>query len=310
MTIRSMTSFASEETHHPEGTVRCDVKTLNSRFIEVNIRLPHFLKTLEVGITNLIKETLHRGKVDVFIDVQSTKTTEDALKLDEPKLQYYADLYSKSYAIVHETLPGITYGSIRDILQMPGVLASETKAAPTEAGNLWEQPVIESVKKTLAEIIKMRETEGARLVDSLEKTIEIVSVHRRKIEEQLPELQSYLIGNYQKRVEKLLEILGKGSASTSDIATQKERLSLEIAILTDKFDIQEELTRLGSHEVEFLATLQDKKPAGRKLDFLCQELHREINTISAKVSQLSVSGDILAIKQSVEQLRQQVQNIE
>ncbi|MGE0172008.1 MAG: YicC/YloC family endoribonuclease [Oligoflexales bacterium] len=310
MTIRSMTSFASVESRHPEGTVRCDVKTLNSRFIEVNVRLPNYLKVLEVGITNHIKETLHRGKIDVFIDVQGTHSIEDGLKLDEEKLQYYADIFSKTYASVHQTLSDLSYGTVRDLLQMPGVLNTEGRASSAEQSSVWEEPVMATLKQSLAEVIKMRETEGSRLVESLGKTIELITNHRTKIEEHRPELQTHLIGNYQKRVEKLLEILAKGTSAGTDLTAQRERLSLEIAILTDKSDIQEELTRLSSHELEFLATLTQTKPAGRKLDFLCQELHREINTISAKVSHLSVSADILAIKQGVEQLRQQVQNIE
>ena len=136
-----------------------------------------------------------------------------------------------------------------------------------------------------------------------------IADERVEVTKKTEEINAAITTNYREKIQKILEKMGDVGDQVSKHLPE-DRLAMEIAILADKADIAEELTRLESHEQEFLKTLKEGKEIGRKLDFLCQELHREVNTIASKVSNLNVSGHTLSMKQYVERLRQQVQNIE
>jgi uncharacterized protein (TIGR00255 family) len=303
-----MTAFSSQQIETALHAIRCDVKTLNSRFLECNVKLPSQLKPIEVEIIQIVKDTLARGKVDIYVDLQKAQRNGGAVALDTSRLKNIAEELAKATLACQETLPTMPSPTFADALQL--YLAETSSGEPSEILELLREPIFTIVRDNLSKIKEMRASEGARLEAALRDLLAKLAENRKIIVAAAPGIVKMAHENLHKRLAELAQKEGELGWSDAGTPAYRERLNLEIALLTDKLDIQEELTRLASHEQEFAQSFGNKEPMGRKLDFLCQEMHREINTISSKVSSLAISRNVLTIKQLIEQIRQQVQNIE
>lgn len=312
MTLRSMTAFGAGEATGSLSAIRCEIKTLNSRFIDVNIRMPRFLQSMENDVSTLVKNRLTRGKVDISFDVQ-LKTSEASLpRLNQDVLNHYLKLAHTSCGLIEKSEHpyGVTKLSISDLFRLDGVLEGNGFAGKSvEATETHREPLMKSLELALSEIIRGREKEGGSLQIALEDLMNELTKERKEIQSKRLEIQQQLFINYRKRLDKLFEKL-KETGQTLPDSPPEERIVTEIAMLADKTDIEEELIRLETHEQEFRKGLTAKDDIGRKLDFLCQEMHREVNTMSNKMVVLEISRHTLAMKQTIERIRQQVQNIE
>lgn len=314
MTLSSMTGFGSGEatTLVENVTTRyaCEVRSVNSRFLEVNCKMPRSLIALEPKIQAACKAALIRGKVDVFIDIASGQDTDRLPTLNDQAVRYYLDHVGRLTTLGKSS--GISFNSTVDpvaFLKLDGVLAAGDKAERADVLSRHEGPILEALAKAIKSLSSARDKEGKELKSTLLEYVTVLATEKDAILGKSKIIMDSLTTAYQKRVNEMLEKLTvAGHQLAEDIS--KERILMEVAILAEKADIAEELDRLGVHLAEFRKTLDDGRDVGRKLDFLCQELHRETNTISSKLSQAEISEHSLAMKQAIERLRQQVQNIE
>lgn len=319
MSIQSMTAYGFGEHKDADTTYRCEIRTLNSRFLEASIKMPRTLIAIEPDCLNIIKSKLHRGKIDVFISISSFSTLENLPSLNQKALEHYLSLVKNARSVLKKAAPDDAFSlnqsltsSIADFLKFEGVLEQkETVSAGScdEKVERGKKNVFDCIEKAIEQVIKARKTEGLALEQALSSLVTEIEQEHIQIIKKAPIVREQLYASYVKRLETLMKLINeKGLKGAQDLP--QDRLLLEIGILAEKSDIEEELARLSSHIKEFRSLLGHGDAVGRKLDFFCQEMHREINTISNKLVQIEISQHTLNLKQAVERLKQQVQNIE
>ncbi|MEZ4742189.1 MAG: YicC/YloC family endoribonuclease [Bdellovibrionota bacterium] len=312
MPIHSMTAYGQGESQSENWQVRCEIRTLNSRFIEVGFRLPKELASLEPELTTIVKKELTRGKVSISIELCGNAQIGDLPQLNEDALCHYLDIFLQMQTKAADSQRTINWQplSLPEITKLQGVLVENKLGEGGEKNTIEvkKQIVHSTVLDALREVKLAREREGASLQKAILQLLAEISENRLKIEQHIPDLRAWIYDAYSKRMRNIIDSLSD-LGKNGNLPTE-ERILAEVCQLTEKADIAEELTQLKTHEDEFQKILSQGGAVGRKLDFLCQELHREINTISSKIQSVELSTEILNIKQAVERIRQQIQNIE
>jgi uncharacterized protein (TIGR00255 family) len=305
LAIASMTAYGFGECLTDQYSYVCETRSLNSRFIEVNVRLPRYLIALEPEIHKWVKSNLSRGKVDVFIDMQSTNSEAKLPDLAEGVVDHYLTLFSRIQELAEQKQIG-TQSEFRPetLIALEGVLQDKQRIRGQQAEDLHKEGIFKALKMSVARLQKGRNQEGATLNLALQELLKELTAECHQVRQKRGEILQQIKANFKERVLKSAAALGDA------VEISEDRLMAEIVILADKTDIEEEVTRLASHIQEFGKILEQGGSIGRKLDFLCQELYREINTVSNKLVQTEISRHSLNLKQTVERLRQQVQNIE
>jgi uncharacterized protein (TIGR00255 family) len=288
--IRSMTGFARRERQGPWGTLTCELRSVNHRYLELSLRLPDDLRGLENDARQLLSGSLRRGKVDAGVYLRGTPTATAALEINRALVGQVVAGAAEVSAIA-----GGAVGPLNplDVLRWPGVIRdAERDVTPIASA------AVELLKETAADLNDARAREGSRIRDMLAQRClglrELVATVRAR----LPEVAARIRSRVLERVAQL------GTTVDAD------RLEQEIALLAYKMDVEEELDRLGSHITETLQVLDSQEPAGRRLDFLMQEFNREANTLSSKSQDTETTRAAVDMKVLVEQMREQVQNVE
>ena len=293
--IRSMTGYGRVDSVYTGKKLTVEIKSLNHRNLESCVRLPLILTPLEMNVKKRVAERISRGRVEVNIRIESDPSTNggDRLEANRPLLNsYYALLtslkesFNLSDDITLDTLIGLK-GSI---------YTAETEIDPE---GIWVT-VEKILDDCLDSLIQMKETEGKLLYEDFTTRLKTITTSIGTVKERVPEVLS----NYRDRLAMRIREL------TEDTGCDESRLIQEVAIMAEKSDITEEIVRLESHVKQFGTMLDSKEAIGRKMDFLLQEMHREINTIGSKSSDLAISGTVIEIKTELAKLREQVQNIE
>jgi uncharacterized protein (TIGR00255 family) len=288
--IASMTGFARRETSAEWGTLVCELRSVNHRFLEAGFRLPDELRAAEGELRARLTRQLRRGKVDCTVTYRRPQGAGSALEVDPVALE-------RVLAVVHvvaRTLrePAAAVNAL-DVLRWPGVLR--------EDGGSSEQLLAAAYAvfgATLEELIAARAREGARLRELLEQRCTALEALVVGVRARLPEVQARMRTRLNERLAEL-------SASVD-----LERLEQELALLLQRLDVDEELERLAGHIGEVRRVIGASEPAGRRLDFLMQELNREANTLSSKSQDLETTRSAVDMKVLIEQMREQVQNAE
>lgn len=293
MRPRSMTGFGRGEAAEGGRSWVAEVRTVNHRFLDQRVILPRSFAALEEPVKKMVAAALDRGRVDITFSLHGVSTIEPQLVINESVArQYHRCLQQliEDYAL-ERTI------TLRDMLTQRDVVSLEEQRPDMEAE--WGL-ISRALTAALIDCDIMREKEGqalqADLLNRLAKFEGIVD----QIENQLPELQRQRQADLKLRVNKLLEGLDLDPV----------RLAQETAIMADKSDVTEEITRLGSHIAQFRAFLASDEPVGRRLDFLLQEFLREVNTLSSKIASATIAHLGVEMKNEIEKLREQVQNIE
>lgn len=306
MRVASMTAFAKHEANVEGWVFRCEVKSLNSRFLDVYIRIPRNYMQFEPQLIATTKKLLARGKLEINFELQqpATVSTPRSINLDAfHQFQELEKLILDNSSLDRRPL------SVAEILRQEA-LQENVSSQLSEDQNHWlSQQLNECLEKALETLIQVRLEEGKALATALRKLLETMRKQAATVQAQAIEIQGQLFSNYRKKLDKLLDNLEETGEKIRQQLSE-ERLLSEIAILTDKNDVDEELTRLSSHIDAFYTCLEEESEIGRRLDFICQEMHREVNTLSNKLTNSKVTKNSLELKQIVEKLRQQVQNIE
>ena len=288
--IRSMTGFARRERHGTWGTLTCELRAVNHRYLELSMRMPEELRSLENEARQLLAGTLRRGKVDAGLYLRNTAAAPGALELNRPLLE---QLVQRAADVA--TLAGRPDAALNplDLLRWPGVIReAERDMAPV----LVE--ALELLRETAADLNDARGREGARIHEMLRSRCEALQQSVSLMRARLPELAARIRARVAERVAQL------------GAQVDSERLEQELVLLAYKMDFEEELDRLGSHVTETMQVLDAREPAGRRLDFLMQELNREANTLSSKSQDVETTRTAVDIKVLIEQMREQVQNVE
>lgn len=296
--MNSMTGFGRGTANGDAGTVTAEVKAVNSRFLEINMRTDHFSAVLEDVATRKLKDKLHRGKVNVSLSyIPSAGGSHYSVELDRPLLEAYLKALDEG-----RKLKGLRNKRpvISDLLSLPQPFITVRKEAVSDEAL---SPLVEkAMEEALAGLLDMRAKEGENLKKDLEQRLSFIEEKRQF----LLSKQDVAAKEYEDRLKARIDKALEGR----DAEVDEDRVLQEVAIYSEKVDYTEEVVRLGSHLVQFRDILNSEGPIGRKLDFLLQEINREVNTTASKASDTEVVDCAIIIKTELEKLREQVQNIE
>lgn len=292
--IRSMTGYGQGESS-PDEVVRfkAELRSVNHRYLDVSIRMPREIQFLEDKVRRLVQHTVSRGRVDILISMRDDADDSVKVFLNQRLAKaYHQALVQMCELCSLEEQPGLEMLS-----RFPDVLRVEKEQA--DADKIWAE--LESVlKHGLENLLTQRSEEGARLITDFLMRLNVLAAAAKKVEVRGP----VVVEDYRKRMaDRLHDLL-------SQVEIDPGRVLTEVAIFADRSNVTEELVRLGSHITAFRDVLQEKVAVGRKLDFLTQELFREINTIGSKANDYEVAKLVVEMKTELEKIREQVQNIE
>ena len=285
--IRSMTAFASGERITPSGTLGCELRAVNHRFLEIGVRLPDELRALEPALRERISARVARGKLDLTMRLRSPEGG-NALQLDPSVVGELSNLARD----LQSRFPSLQV-QFTDLLQFPGVLqrgASDVEGLQTEALSLLEQ--------VIGDFLAAREREGANLATVIRERVDAIAQRAAEVRTLMPIIRAGQRLKLQARLADLAQPADPG------------RLEQELVLWLQKLDVDEELDRLDSHVIEIRRVLAQKEPVGRRLDFLLQEFNREANTLGSKSVDTRTSQAAVELKVLIDQVREQIQNIE
>lgn len=289
--MRSMTGYGCGEAATPDSRVTVEVKTTNHRFRDIVIRIPRTYTCFEDPVRHLVQEVIARGRVEVHVAIEESGSKNVAVNVDkELAMAYYKNLEDLRVFLGLEDPVRLD-----NIICQPGVLV--TSEVATDVQKIW--PLIEeATRQALKQLVQMRETEGQGLKGDIRERLDHVRKACAAIEEEAPQVIEF----YRKRLyERLNDV---------SVVVDPSRLVGEITLYAERSDITEELVRLKGHITRTEETLDADGPVGRQLDFLFQEMFRELNTIGNKAQNLKISQLVVEAKGELEKMREQVQNLE
>ena len=310
MSIYSMTAFANARTELEHKVVQLEIRSVNNRYLDLHIRLPDELKFFEPTMRDYIAGSIRRGKLDIRLQLQTMATTQ-ALALPKDMLNQIGQQLKE----IRRYIPQIQAPSFSELLD----LSHQHSHIQAEK---WFPALNQLLQEALTELIANRKREGARLAESMRAITQKMHTHLKQIEAQLPQV---LYDYQQKLAQRLKETLEQASPQGMQYISAEEfsaRLAQEVSLFSVRIDVAEELTRLKAHtkELDYLLNKkniddnnQNKKrqgSLGKRLDFLFQEMNREVNTLGSKAGSIELSQAAIELKLLVDQLREQAQNIE
>jgi len=290
--IVSMTGFGKGRAGNKNLSVEAEVKSVNSRYLDISLRIPSSLMNKDFEIKEFIKSRIKRGKVSTSIQIRRNGLEENNLALDSDKLKSYLTLLKsvKKAAKISEKVKLEHLLINKDLLISNNFLISDVEF------NL----VTKALDEALSEMMNMKKKEGKELLKDLHKRIENIENNLEEIEHEAKQSVQEYFNKLKEKIKVLIE----------NVAQYTERLELELAIIAEKAEITEECVRLRSHLKFFMNSLENDDEPGRKLNFLCQEMNREANTISSKTVSTSITHSTVFIREEIEKIREQIQNIE
>ena len=290
-----MTGYGRGECAQDGFKLTVELSSVNRKQAEVSVTLPRELDMLETQIRDVVNRRVARGRVNVRVSLHAAEGKLSARKHINHAL---AKDYATELAKLAKSLKLSSEITLDQVLRAPGVFHTDEELAETE--DLW--PAAEkSLNQGLAALLKMREREGAHLAKDLAARIAVMRSAVEKIQKQAPVTAENYRQNLLERIK---------SAGLENIAPDDERLLKEIVLFADRSDISEELTRLQSHFQQFADCCKAKEPVGRTLDFLAQEMNREINTIGSKANDAVIAREVVTLKAELEKFREQAMNVE
>lgn len=290
--IKSMTGYGKSSLSINSREYQVEIKTVNHKYIDTNIRIPRIISYLEDDVRKLITSKLKRGKVDVLITFENFNKEDNEIKINKE----LAKMYIESFKNLAEEENLSTNIEVTEITKLPDVLIVKNTIDEEQI----KAELLQVVEEALNKLIEMRQNEGNRIsVDILDRILQIEEKN-----EEIFSLSTGLIREYVVKLETRIKELLK----TEEL--DKSRLMQEIVIYADKCSVEEEVTRLRSHISQLRELISSEEPTGKKMDFLIQEMNRETNTIGSKANNLEITNRVVDIKTILEDIREQVQNIE
>ena len=291
--INSMTGYGTASGESGKLALTVEMKSVNNRFLDVSVRLPRMYSFAEEAVKGLVQKRLVRGKVDVFVNIDASKDDSVVIRLNEPVLKAYRNAIRE----MREQWGISDDAGTSAYCRLPDVFITEKPPVDTET---FTADLLKTASECLETMAAMRGAEGERLAADILGKLDELEEYRVSVAERSPKA----VDEYRARLlARLKEVLENSEVDESRVLT-------EAAIYADKAAVDEELVRLDSHIRQFRELLDADGPAGRKLDFLIQEMNREVNTTGSKCADLEITKTVLEMKACIEKLREQVQNIE
>lgn len=291
--MKSMTGYGTAEALYAGKKITVEIKSVNSRYSDISVKMPRLYSFLEAPVKKAVTNYTSRGKIDVYINIDSSEDETKAVTVNVSLAKAYQD------AIVRIAEATDTQGEVNAITlaRLPDVLSID---AEDEDAEEMTRVVLSALEEAGAIYTKMREDEGYNMLLVLTEHLNVIENIVNIIEEHAPEI----VTNYRDKIEtRMKETLG-------NVPYDESRLLTEVALFADKVNVDEEIARLKSHIDQMREMFKATEPIGRKMDFLIQEMNREINTTGSKCNNLSIARNVIDVKAEIEKLREQVQNIE
>lgn len=292
--IKSMTGFGRGESIDGAYSFSVEIRSVNHRYNDIIVKMPKHINYLEEKIKAYIKGKINRGRVEVNICFEYIDDAALDVKVDIPLAKAYRDALDK----LADELNIEDDVNLCNLLNFPDIIKTERKDLNED--KIWNCLRF-AIEEALNGVMDMRVKEGLVLKSDLETQLNSMYDIINKIEDRSSLVVTEYKNKLESRIKEILDI---------DCNIDEERLAYEVAFFADRSDINEEIIRLKSHIKQFLNSLTEKEPVGRKLDFIIQEMNREINTIGSKANDVLISNHVVAIKSQLEKMREQVQNIE
>ena len=291
--IKSMTGYGRNESVLEGKKITCEIKSVNHRYSDYSVKVPRYYGFMEDRVRKFVSSYISRGKVDIYISIENFGDTDREILLNEGIAKTYIDALCQLRD---------SFGLRDDISVMSVARYSEifkTQKIEEDEEELWNM-VVEVMKPAVEQFVSMREREGERILEDLSNRVEYMRSLAKKVEERSPKTVDEYKNKLYTKIKEVLE----------DRTIDESRILTEVAIFADKVAVNEEIVRLESHFNEFYEIVNKNEPAGRKLDFLIQEINREINTTGSKASDIDIAKIVVELKGETEKLREQIQNIE
>ena len=289
--IQSMTGYGRGKANNGSFSAEVEIKSINSRYLDIFLKLPSNLIGKDIELREIIKDKIGRGKLSISVQTKQNKRNSISL-IDKEKLRDLLFLIKdiKKTAKIDEKI------KIEHLLSNKELFISDNPELPEEEFNI----VKEALNSALTDLIRMKKKEGKELSKDLGERISKIEERLKFIEDETEKSVQENFAKFKERMKLLIE----------DIASYNERLELELAVIAERADITEECIRLRSHLKFFLESIENEADPGRKLNFLCQEMNRETNTIASKTISTEITHNTVFIKEEIEKIREQIQNIE
>ncbi|GAA4063221.1 YicC/YloC family endoribonuclease [Amphibacillus indicireducens] len=292
--VYSMTGYGQTEKWYGETKIQLEIKTVNHRFLDLSLKMPQMLNPYEDQIKSVLRSFFIRGRIELFLTIEGNDFNQQTITVNWPLLEQY----QHALTAIQTTYPKTANQLIRGLPEFTDVLQVIEK---TDQDDSFYEQIIEMLKTTCQSVQSMRLAEGEKLAQDISQRVEKIDQLVKQLTDQRDVAKDQ---HYARMVTRLNELLAKNNL------TQDERFYRELAILAEKGDISEELTRINSHLIQIKLLLEQSGEVGRKMDFITQELIREANTISSKANDPLISGYVIELKSTVEKIKEQVQNIE
>jgi len=291
--IKSMTGYGGAKGTSGKLEISIEVKSVNNRYLDSSIKLPRVFNSLEESLKTIVHNAISRGKVDVYISIDSSKSDDIEIKINKPLVKAYVAAL-RDIAWENELSKDIR---VADLTRFPDILQAEKREADVEKLSV---DISKILKSALENFNNMRNREGEKLGSDMLARLDVIE----KLTTQAEEVSPRSVEEYRKKLEaRITEVLQSSNIDEARILT-------EAAIFADRVAINEEVVRLRSHIAQLRDILSSDEPVGRKIDFIVQELNREANTIGSKGNDTEMSKIIVDLKAEIEKIREQAQNIE
>jgi uncharacterized protein (TIGR00255 family) len=291
--LKSMTGFGAGRARVGDEEFSVELRSLNHKFCEVKARLPRELAALEPVVSKQVKDRLARGAVELQVKRQTATASGTVPTVDVALAREYA----RAFRELADALGVPADISWAQVATQPGVMKLEEKGMDVESAT---QAVQSALEQALAALEQMRRVEGEAIYADLDARLKLIEGWSREVAALAPKA----VEEYRQRLAERVADLARG------ITVDPQRLAQEVAVFAERTDIAEEVTRLTSHLEQFRALMTSTEPAGRRMDFLVQEMHREVNTTGSKSQHAEISARVVSMKAEVERIREQVQNVE
>lgn len=289
-----MTGYGRGESIKDSYRIKVEIKSVNHRYNDISVRMPRHISYLEESVKKLVKEQVNRGKIDVYINLEYINESAIEVKVDIP----LAMSYKRELENLINELNIDDKVKLNNLLNISEIIKTERKELNEDL--IWEC-IKESMSMGLESMIHMREKEGLELKEDIIYKLSLIEKSISYIVERSP----FVVIEYKdKLTERIRELID------NNLSLDQDKINSEVAFIADKSSIDEEIVRLNSHIKQFYNILEEQEPIGRKLDFLIQELNREINTIGSKANDVIISKYVVELKSELEKIREQIQNIE
>ncbi|MBO5479029.1 MAG: YicC family protein [Clostridia bacterium] len=290
--MKSMTGFGRASYENEGRMYNIEIKSVNHRFCDINIKMPRNISYLEEKVKKEVVSNITRGKIDVYITFENNSAKGQDIKINKELAKIYIEELKQlaKENDINSTIPVTEISKFPDVLVIQSIEDEDT---------IWNE-LDECLKEAIKNFVSMREQEGNKIKEDLEKRIQKVGQKVSQISEYSTRLVEEYVVKLETRIKEILK---------TDMV-DKDRLNQEIVIYADKCSVEEEVTRLNSHIAQFQKMMEEMSPIGKKVDFLIQEMNRETNTIGSKSGSLAITNLVIEIKTELEDIREQIQNIE